>query len=120
MTPGSRREPPAASGDRAGGGRGIEHVDARLRHLAAGATDADSPLDPSAVALELERLAHGYRHTPDETRQAAGADGDAGVDVAAEIAACYQYAGVDNQRFARRLEAVAEDLRHAGDDGGGG
>jgi len=115
MTPDSRRGTPAASG-----GRGIEHVDARLRHLAAGATDADSPLDPSAVALELERLAHGYRHTPDETRPAAGADGDAGVDVAAEIAACYQYAGVDNQRFARRLEAAAEDLRHAGDDGGGG
>lgn len=119
MTPGSRRGTPDASGS-AGGGRGIEHVDARLRHLAAGATDADSPLEPSAVALELERLAHGYRHTPDETRQAASADGGTGVDVAAAIAACYQYVGVDNQRFARRLEAVAEDLRHAGDEGGGG
>jgi len=120
--PGSEPEPGGDSNSR-GGDRGIHHVDARLQHLADGARTPDSPLEPAAVALELERLAAGYRNTPDETLQTAGSGSTPGVDVdvAEEIAACYQYVDVDNQRFARRLEAAADGLRRAGsDDAGGG
>jgi len=94
---------------------GIEHVDARLQHIAEGVRKTDR--DADQVADLFSDLADGYRENPGAMVQAA--DQPDADDLAAEIAACYQYVEVARGRFARRLEDTADRLAEpAGEEGG--
>jgi len=103
---------PAEGGDDA---PGIEHVDARLQHIAEGVRKTDR--DADQVADLFSDLADGYQENPGAMVQAADkTDAD---DLAAEIAVCYQYVEVARGRFARRLENTADRLAEPTGDGDG-
>jgi len=104
---------PTGGGDDA---PGIEHVDARLQHIAEGVRKTDR--DADQVADLLSDLADGYRESPGAMVQAASDNDD--DDLRAEIVACYQYVEVIRSRFARRLEDTADRLADMGNDREGG
>ena len=93
---------------------GIEHVDARLQHIAEGVRKTDRDVDQ--VADLFSDLADGYRENPGAMVQAG--DNTDTDDLAAEIAACYQYVEVARGRFARRLEDTADRMADASEEGG--